>query len=100
MLVCIGGKTSPVTMAMYKQFGDSFCYEPQMGLNTIAQLRVVKSKVNPLDLDSFLHEAQQFCLNGVSEPFFQAFPLSCPSSFLAPKLLHYIHKEFWDHGVQ
>ncbi|KAG2149227.1 hypothetical protein DEU56DRAFT_729632 [Suillus clintonianus] len=24
MLACVGGKTSPVTMAMYKQFGDAF----------------------------------------------------------------------------
>ena len=70
MLVCIGGKTSPVTMAMYKQFGDSFCHEPRTGLNTIAQLQVVKSKVNPSDLHSFLREAQQFHLNGVSEPCF------------------------------
>jgi len=28
MLSGIGGKTSPVTMAMYKQFGDSFRHEP------------------------------------------------------------------------
>ena len=100
MLTCNGGKTSPVTMAMYKQFGDSFRHELWMGLNTIAQLQVVKSKVNPSDLRSFLREAQQFCLNGVSEPFFRAFPLSCPGSFLAPELLHYVHKEFWDHDVQ
>jgi hypothetical protein len=41
MLACVGGKTSPVTMAMYKQFGDSFRHEPRMASTTLAQLSVV-----------------------------------------------------------
>jgi hypothetical protein len=61
MLTCVGGKTSPVTMAMYKQFGDPFCHEPRAGSTTIAQLQVIKSKADPSDLQVFFHEAQQFC---------------------------------------
>ncbi|KAG2138549.1 hypothetical protein DEU56DRAFT_945088 [Suillus clintonianus] len=41
MLATIGGKTSPVTMASYKQFGDPFLHEPQTGSTTLAQLAVV-----------------------------------------------------------
>ena len=100
MLSCVGGKTSPVTMAMFKQFGDSFCHEPWTGTMTIAQLRVVKSKVNPSDLTAFFCEAQRFHLNGISEPFFQDFLLSCPSIFLTPKMVHHVHKEFWDHDAK
>ncbi|KAN0078264.1 hypothetical protein V8E55_010321 [Tylopilus felleus] len=69
MVACVRGKTSPITMAMYKQFGDPF---------------------------PFFREAQQFHLNGVSDPFFRNFPLSCPSSFITPEMLHQLHKECWD----
>lgn len=33
MLACVGGKTSPVTMVMYRQFGDPFRHEPRTGLD-------------------------------------------------------------------
>ena len=100
MLSCVRGKTSPVTMAMFKQFRDSFCHEPRTGTTTIAQLRVVKSKVDPSDLTAFFCEAQRFHLNGISEPFFQDFLLSCPSIFLTPEMVHHVHKEFWDHDAK
>ena len=100
MLSCVRGKTSLVTMVMFKQFRDSFCHEPWTGTMTITQLRVVKSKVNPSDLIAFFHEAQHFHLNGISEPFFQDFLLSCSSVFLTPKMMHHVHKEFWDHNAK
>ncbi|KAF8551904.1 hypothetical protein OG21DRAFT_1417128, partial [Imleria badia] len=52
------------------------------------------------DLQVFFHEAQQFYLNGVSNPFFHNFPLSCLHSFFSLKILHKLHKEFWDHDVK
>ena len=69
MLACVGGKTSPVTMAMYKHFGDPFRHEPWTAATTLAQIVVAKSKANPADLVAFFRTAQHFCLNGVSDPF-------------------------------
>ena len=99
MLACVGGKTSPVTMAMYKHFGDPFCHEPRTAATTLAQIAVAKSKADPADLVAFFHAAQHFRLNGVSNPFWRNFPLSCPGAFITPELLHYLHKECWDHDV-
>ncbi|KAG1816744.1 uncharacterized protein BJ212DRAFT_1299501 [Suillus subaureus] len=49
---------------------------------------------------SFFCEAQKFCLNGVSDPFFADWILSEPSHFLTPETLHHIHREFYDHDVK
>ena len=67
MLAAVGAKTSLVTMAMYKQFGDSFRHEPRTGSTTLAQLHVVRSRADPQDIEVFFREAQKFCLNGASE---------------------------------
>ncbi|KAG1760546.1 hypothetical protein EDD22DRAFT_780988, partial [Suillus occidentalis] len=40
MLAAVGGTTSPVMMAMYTQFRDSFWHEPRTRLTTLAQLAV------------------------------------------------------------
>ena len=100
MLAGVRGKTSPVTMVMYKQFGDSFWHEPQTSLTTLHQLVTVASKVDPSDIELYLHEALKLCLNSVHLPFWHDIPLSCPSGFFNPEVLHYLHKEFWDHNVQ
>jgi len=100
MLATVGGKTSPLTMAMYKQFRDPFRHEPHTASTTLAQLAVVKSKVDPSDIKAYLREAQQFRLNGVHEPFWRNAALCCPSIFLTPEILHYLHKFFWDHDVK
>ncbi|KAG1768441.1 hypothetical protein EV702DRAFT_1050025 [Suillus placidus] len=46
MLATIGGTTSPVTMAMFKQFGDpqAFQHEPQTSSTTLTQIAAVRSK--------------------------------------------------------
>ena len=56
--------------------------------------------VDPSDIELYLHEALKFRLNGVHMPFWRDMPLSCPSRFFNPEVLHYLHKEFWDHDVQ
>ena len=91
---------SPVTMAMYKQFGDSFQHEPCTTSTTLAQLAVVASKVDPTDIKAYLREAKKFCLNGVHLPFWRDHPLSCPSRFFTLEFLHHGHKMFWDHDAQ
>ena len=100
MLATVGGKTSPVTMAMYKQFGDPFQHEPCTASTTLAQLSVVKSKADPQDIQAFFREAQKFRLNGVYEPFWRDMLFSCPGRFLTPEALHYFHKQCWDHDVK
>ncbi|KAG2336846.1 hypothetical protein BDR05DRAFT_1005492 [Suillus weaverae] len=100
MLATVGGKTSPVTMAMYKHFRDGFQHEPRMKSTTLAQLAIVHSHANPLDLKAFFHEVQKFRLNRVAEPFFQDWILAEPSHFFTPESLHHLHKEFFDHNAQ
>ncbi|KAG1905174.1 uncharacterized protein F5891DRAFT_1183113 [Suillus fuscotomentosus] len=78
MLAVIGGKTSPVMMAMYKQFRDAFHHEPQTKSMMIAQLAVVCSCADPDDLEAYFPD---------------------PSRFLILESLHH-HKEFFDHDTQ
>ena len=100
MLSCVGGKTSPVTMAMYKQFGDSFRHEPRSRSTTLAQLAVVSTRADPTDVQAFFREAQKFRLNGVDKPFWRDWSLAEPSHFLTPEPLHHLHREFWDHDAK
>ncbi|KAG1890443.1 uncharacterized protein F5891DRAFT_1213766, partial [Suillus fuscotomentosus] len=100
MLACVGGKTSPVTIAMYKQFRDPFQHEPRTRAKTLEQLKIVRSRACPDDLEAFFREAQKFRLNGVDEPFWWDWLLAEPSRFFTPESLHHIHKEFWDHDAQ
>jgi len=39
-------------------------------------------------------------LNGVTEPFWKPHPLSDPSEFINPEVLHHFHQLFWDHDAQ
>ena len=100
MLSGVGGRTLPVTMAMYKQFGDPFQHEPRMTSTTLTQLAAVASKVDPTDIKAYLREAQKFHLNGVHLPFWCDHSLSCPSRFFTSEFLHHGHKMFWDHDAQ
>ncbi|KAG1883998.1 hypothetical protein F4604DRAFT_1677165 [Suillus subluteus] len=87
MLAAVGRKTSPVTMAMYKQFGDPFCHEPRTRATTLSQLSVARSKAAPNDIEAFFAKHRNW-------------PLSDPSHFLTPEFLHLIHHEFYDHDAK
>ena len=69
LLSVVGGKTSPITMAMHTQFGDPFPHMPCTAATTLAQLAEVSVKANPQDLKIYFQEAQKFHLNGVDKPF-------------------------------
>ncbi|KAI6023118.1 hypothetical protein BKA83DRAFT_4054110, partial [Pisolithus microcarpus] len=97
MLATVGGKMSPIMMANYKQFGDDCQHEPCTSLTTLAQLAVVASKVDPSDIEVYLHKVQKFHLNS---PFWHDIPLSHLSEFLTPEVLHHFHKEFGDHNAK
>ncbi|KAG1801241.1 uncharacterized protein BJ212DRAFT_1487699 [Suillus subaureus] len=100
MLSTVGGKTSPLTVAMFKQFGDLFHYEPHTKSLTLTQLKVVCSHADPVNLEVFFHEAQKFWLNGVIKPFWNNWILAEPSHFFTPEMLHHFHQEFYDHDVR
>jgi hypothetical protein len=96
----VGGKTSSVTMATYKQFGDDFRHEPRTATKTLEQLRAVEQDVDPWNLEAYFKAASQFRLNGVHRPFWADWPMSDPSVFLTPEPLHHWHKQFWDHDAK
>lgn len=101
LIAGVGGKTSSVTMAFYKQFGDNFRHEPRRGSTTIGQLQSLEAEIDPWDLKAYFREAQSsFRLNGVHRPFWRDWPLSDPSDFLTPEPLHHWHKQFWDHDAK
>jgi len=96
----VAGKTSSITMASYKQFGDNFRHEPRTASTTIAQLSAIEDLVDPWDLKAYAKEAMKHRLNGVHRPFWRNWPLSDPSIFLTPEPLHHWHKQFWDHDAK
>ena len=100
MYAGVSKNASPVTMAMYTQFGDSFRHEPRTATTTIAQLMEIETTADPWDFTSYLPEAKRFRLNGVHRPFWRDWPLAEPSLFLTPEPLHHWHKMFWDHDAK
>ncbi|KAG1849730.1 hypothetical protein F4604DRAFT_1593285 [Suillus subluteus] len=91
MLATVSRKTSPVTMAMFKQFGDPFRHEPHTKSITLVQLAAIHTRADPSDIEVFFREAQKFRLNGISKPFWQDWILAELSHFLTTEFLHLIH---------
>ena len=108
MLACVAGKTSHLTMADYRTFGDPIRHEPRTASTTLAQLAALATQHNPLDLSTYLPAAKAMRLNGVHLPFWRDWHLesstqvlrSNPSQFLTPEPLHHWHKQFWDHDAK
>jgi hypothetical protein len=100
LLAAVAGKTSHLTMATYKQFGDPFRHEPRTTSTTVAQLLALEETLNPWDLVSYVKAAKKRRLNGVHRPFYRDWPLSDPSKFLTPEPLHHWHKMFWSHDAK
>ncbi|KAG1745144.1 hypothetical protein EDD22DRAFT_786121 [Suillus occidentalis] len=98
MLACVRGKTSPVTLTMYKEFGDTFCHPPCTAKSTLDQLTSITC--DPLDVEGYFDECSDFRLNGVFLPFWHNWPLADPSWFLTPEALHHWHCQFYDHNVR
>ena len=98
MISCVGGKTSHLTMAMYKQFGDPHPHEPRTASTTLAKLAALSTKVDPVtDLLAYVKEAATQRLNGVDRPFWRDWALADPAKFFPPEPLHHWHKMWWDH---
>jgi hypothetical protein len=112
MLAGVAGKTSHLTMADYRKFGDPIRQEPRTASTTLAQLAELATTLHPLDLPVYIPAAKAVRLNGVHLPFWrdwylQSFPglptqtlVADPSRFLTPEPLHHLHKQFWDHDMK
>jgi Plavaka transposase len=100
LYACVGGKTSSVTMATFKTFGNATRHEPRTASTTLAQLQAIEAEANPWDLPKYIAKAKKFRLNGVHRPFWRDWPLAEPSLFLTPEPLHHLHKMFWDHDAK
>ena len=88
-------KASPVTMAMSKQFRDPFRHPARMSTVTLAVIQLACDECSPLDYKEFkLKIIKQLGLNGVIELFWKTYPLSDPSEFLTPEVLHHFHRFF------
>ena len=100
MISCVGGKTSHLTMAAFKQFGDPFQHEPRTASTTLAQLGALSSQIDPKDIAAYVKEAKARCLNGVDQPFWRDWALAEPVRFFPPEPLHHWHKMWWDHDFK
>jgi len=96
----VAGKTSSVTLASYKEFGDNFRHPSRTATSTIDQLIKAETTIHPWQLERYIPEAMKYRLNGVHRPFWRDYPLSDPSTFLTPEPLHHWHKAFWDHDAK
>ncbi|KAF9455364.1 hypothetical protein BDZ94DRAFT_1316309 [Collybia nuda] len=101
VLAGVSVKTSSVTMATYRQLGDSFQHEPRTASTTLAQLADLETIVNPWDLKEYKKlSLEKYHLNGVHRPFWRDWPMAEPCQFLTPEPLHHWHKMFWDHDAK
>ena len=100
VLAGVAGKTSHLTTATYKEFGDTFKHPPRTASTTLRQLTAIEKVADPWDLDTYIKQAMVYRLNGVHRPFWRDWPLSDPSEFFTPEPLHHWHKMFWDHDAQ
>ena len=102
----VGGKTSHLTLASHKSFGDHFRHPTCLATVTLSQIECLTEKVDPWDLELYVKRSKiDFRLNGVHLPFWRdwTFPdgtIAEPSQFLTPEPLHHWHKQFWDHDAK
>ena len=71
MLAGVAGKTSHLTMANYRHFGDPSRQEPRTASTTLAQLAALATTINPLNLPAYIPTAKAIRLNGVHLPFWR-----------------------------
>jgi hypothetical protein len=70
-IACVMGKTSHVTLASHKSFGDGFRHPERTGAHTWAQIAQVNSMVDPWDIFQYQAESKKLRLSGVHLPFWR-----------------------------
>ena len=77
-----------------------------MAADTLASLDTLSHSFNPSDIKVYATNAQElFHLNSIDLPFWRDWglpdgTLPNPSQLFPIKILHYLHKAFWDHEVK
>ena len=99
LIVGTASKASPVTTTTSKSFGDAYQHPPCTAEHTLIAIRTACTQYSPSDYKNFLRAAKRLHLNGVTNPCWKTWPLSDPSQFLNPEVLHHFHHMFWDHDV-
>ena len=79
LIAGVAGKTSHLTMADYRNFGDPTRHEPRTASTTLAQLATLAEDHDPLELSSYIPAAK--CHRAIFYTHFL--------SFLAPFPLHF-----------
>ncbi|KAF7975623.1 hypothetical protein HWV62_9217, partial [Athelia sp. TMB] len=78
MLAGVAGKTSHLTTASYRQFGDNFRHPPRTARLTLSQRDIIRTTVDPADVAAYGREAMKFRLNGVDTLFWRDWPFADP----------------------
>ena len=105
-LAGVAGKTSHLTMATYKEFGDPIRHQPRTAFSILTSLETLASRFNPSDISTYTSNARgTFRLNGVDLPFWRDWyhpdgTLPNPHQIFPIEILHHLHKAFWDHDVK
>lgn len=97
LIACVRGKTSPVTLADYTQFGDDARHPERTRGITLAHIGSIDT--DPDDLAAFFNACADYRLNGVHLPFWRDWLLSEPPRFLPPEVLHLFHRSWYDHDA-
>jgi len=105
-LTGVAGKTSHLTMASYKEFGDPIQHPPRTAASILTSLKTLASHFHPDDIATYTNNAKSaFRLNGVHLPFWRNWhlpdgTLPNPHQVFPIEILHHLHKSFWDHDVK
>ncbi|KAI6027294.1 hypothetical protein PISMIDRAFT_8185 [Pisolithus microcarpus 441] len=100
LLACTSPRTSSMSTATYKEFGDDKCHDPRTAEHTLNTISALCSRADADDLPGFLKVEKPFGLNGVHEPFWRDRPLLDPAQFLKVEPLHHFFRMSWDHDIQ
>ncbi|KAI5995390.1 hypothetical protein EDC04DRAFT_2585869, partial [Pisolithus marmoratus] len=100
LLACTNPKSSPFTTVISKDFGNPFLHDPCTWSHTLAAICKALGKSSVQDYKAFLKVCKTLHLNGVIEPCWLDWPLSCPLQFLHVEPLHHFHHFSWDHDIK
>ncbi|KAI5993922.1 hypothetical protein EDD15DRAFT_2166857 [Pisolithus albus] len=99
-LISVTQNASPVTLATLEKVGDLTHQPPCTKHHTLDLIHTISGDTEPWLLDHYQKLAKVNHLLGVHLPFFQNWKNSHPFCFLVPKVLHFLHKFFWNHILQ
>ncbi|KAF9782579.1 hypothetical protein BJ322DRAFT_1157393 [Thelephora terrestris] len=105
-LTGVAGKTSHLTMATFREFGDPIRHQPRTAASILTSLNTLASEFDPSQVATYTSNAKAlFRLNGVNLPFWRDWflpdgTLPNPHQIFPIEILHHLHKSFWDHDVK